>query len=209
MKKLNIALLLITCITFTAFSADDDGWITLFNGKDLSGWVTTGNWLVEDGGVLAIKPRPGEEGWQRYDAYIYTEKKYENFILDLEYKIPPKGNSGIFFRIETMKDPVTKGIEVQISDTYGNEEATGHHDNGGIIKTVGTTKNMSKPAGEWNRAIITCKGQNIKVKLNGEEVIDIQQDESAMKDRPLNGYISLQDHGLDSWFRNIKLKELK
>lgn len=209
MKHLHIALLLITSITFTAFSSENDGWIKLFNGKDLTGWVTKGNWVVEDGGVLAIKPRPGEEGWQRYDAYIYTEKKYENFILDLEYKIPPKGNSGVFFRIATMEDPVNKGIEVQVNDTYGDENATGNHDNGGIIRTVGTTKNMSKPAGEWNRIIITCKGQNIKVNLNGEQVIDIQQDESAMKDRPLNGFIALQDHGLDCWFRNIKLKELK
>lgn len=209
MKTGCLALLMTVCLTIPSFSADEDGWVTLFNGKDLSGWVTTGNWLVEEDGVLAIKPRPGEEGWQRYDAYLYTEKQYTDYILDLEFKIPPQGNSGLFFRIADMKNPVDQGIEVQILDSYGVEKKLGEHDNGGIIKTVAPSKNMSKPAGEWNRIILTCIGQNIKVNLNGEEIINIQQNETPMKDRPLTGYIALQDHGLPLWFRNIKIKELK
>jgi len=209
MKTLNFALLMTCCISFSLFSADEEGWVTLFNGKDLTGWVTTGNWLVEDDGVLAIKPRPGEEGWQRFDAYLYTEKQYGDYILDLEFKIPPKGNSGVFVRIADRKDPVEKGIEVQIMDSYGETKELGNHDNGGIIRTVGPNKNMSKPAGEWNRMIVTCKGHNMKVKLNGEQIIDIELNETPMKDRPLKGYIALQDHGLPLWFRNIKIKELK
>lgn len=196
-------------ISVSVFGEDKDGWVALFNGKDLSGWTTTGNWLVEEDGVLAIKPRPGEEGWQRFDDYIYTEKQYGDYILDLEFKIPPKGNSGVFVRIEDKKEPVETGIEVQILDSYGVEKELGHHDNGGVIRTVGPRKNMSKPAGEWNRMTVTCKGHHMKVNLNGEDIVDIQLDETPMKDRPLQGYIALQDHGLPLWFRNIKIKELK
>jgi hypothetical protein len=84
----------------------------------------------------------------------------------------------------------------------------GHHDCGGIIRTQGPSKNMAKPAGEWNKMVLTCNGQNIQVELNGEKIIDIQQDKGAMKDRPLKGYIALQDHGQEMWFRNIRIKEL-
>ena len=80
-------------------SLQADDWVTLYNGKDLTGWKTTGNWFTEPGGVLAIKPRPGETGWKRYDAYLWAEKQYGDFVLDLEYKIPPKGNSGVFVRV--------------------------------------------------------------------------------------------------------------
>ena len=67
--------------------AAEDGFVPLFDGKTLEGWVTTGNWIVEDGGVVALHPRPGESGWQRYDAYLTTARKYKDFVLDLEFKI--------------------------------------------------------------------------------------------------------------------------
>ena len=192
----------------------DDGFVALYNGKDLDGWKTEGNWVPQDDGTLAIIPREGERGWKRYRSYLYTAKQYENFVFSVEYKHPKGGNSGVHFRIappEDWKDvdPVAKGIECQILDSYGKpDDKMGHHDCGGIIRTQGASKNMSKPAGEWNKMVITCKGQNITVELNGEKIIDIQQDKGAMKDRPLKGYIALQDHGQKMWFRNIKIKEL-
>ena len=70
----------------------------LFNGKNLDGWKTTGNWLIQ-GDSLMIVPREGETGWQRYDAYLWTDRKYKDFVLDLEYSYPPDGNSGVFFRV--------------------------------------------------------------------------------------------------------------
>lgn len=65
----------------------DDGFVSLYNGKDLAGWKTTGNWFAEDEGVLAIEPRPGEKGWKRFDAYLWSQKQYGDFIFDVEYKI--------------------------------------------------------------------------------------------------------------------------
>ena len=190
-------------------SAKDKGWVTLFNGKDLTGWQTTGNWLPQKDGSLLIKPRKGERGWQRYSAYLWSKKKYKDFVLHVEYKYPPKGNSGIHFRVGDLKNPVHTGIEAQVLDSYGKKKV-GHHDHGGIIRTVGASKNMSKKPGEWNTMIITCKGHHLKVQLNGEQIIDIQLDKTPMKDRPLEGYIGLQDHGEPNnlHFRNIKIKEL-
>ena len=216
MKLRHFALLLVVIAAIAGFFlnaltalADEDGMTPLFNGKDLTGWKTTGNWLVEKDGVLAIKPREGETGWQRYSAYLFTEKQYDDFVLDLEFKIPPKGNSGIFFNIGDMADPVKTGIEVQILDSYGVEKELGHHDNGGVIRTRGPSKNASKPAGEWNRMVITCRGDNLKVTLNGEQIHDFDlSKEDGTKDTPKSGHIALQDHGLPLWFRNIKIKEL-
>jgi type 1 glutamine amidotransferase len=183
------------------------GFVSLFNGKDLTGWETKGNWVVEEGGVLAIKPRPGEEGWQRYDAYLWAGGQFADFILDLEFKIPEGGNSGVFVRVKDKENPVNTGIEVQINDTYGKEKV-GAHDCGGVIGTVGPSRNMAKPAGQWNRMIVTCQGNQLQVELNGEQIVDVQLDKTSQRDRPPVGYIGLQDHGLPLWFRNIRMKML-
>jgi hypothetical protein len=206
MKKLFLIILIALAPTLCA---EDKGWVTLYNGKDLTGWQTTGNWLPQKDGSLLIKPRSGERGWQRYSAYLWSKKKYKDFVLHVEYKYPPKGNSGIHFRVGDLKNPVNTGIEAQVLDSYGKKKM-GHHDHGGIIRTVGASKNMSKKAGEWNTMILTCKGYHLKVQLNGEQIVDIHLDKTPMKDRPLEGHIGLQDHGEPNnlHFRNIKIKEL-
>ena len=158
--------------------------------------------------MLAIKPRAGEREWQRYGAYLWTERTYGDYVLDLEFKIPKGGNSGVFVRVKDPKNPVNTGIEVQILDSYGKKGPLGHHDNGGVIRTTGPSKNMPQPAGEWNRMIVTCRGALMQVALNGDQIIDIQLDKTAVRDRPAVGYIGLQDHGLPLWFRNIRLKQL-
>jgi hypothetical protein len=189
-------------------AADAAGFVPLFNGTDLTGWKTTGNWLVEADGSVSLHPREGEKGWQRYDAYIATEKLYGDFVLDLEFKINAKGNSGVFMRVGDMKEPVKTGFEVQILDTYGLEKP-GHHDCGGIVRGTGPSKNMVKPAGEWNRYTITVKGRSVKVVFNGEQVIDTSLDDIKMADRPNVGQIAFQDEALRVWYRNVRIKELK
>ena len=183
------------------------GYVLLYNGKDLSGWQTTGNWLPQKDGSLLIQPRKGEKGWHRYSAYLWSKKKYKDFVLHVEYKYPPKGNSGIHFRVGDLKNPVNTGIEAQVLDSFGKKKV-GPHDHGGIIRTVGASKNMSKKAGEWNTMIVSCKGHRLQVELNGEGIVDIQLDKTPMKNRPLEGYIGLQDHGQPNnlHFRNIKIK---
>ena len=191
-------------------SAAEKDWVKMYNGRDLSGWQTSGNWLPQKDGSLLIQPRPGEKGWQRYGAYLWSKKKYKDFVLHVEYKYPPGGNSGIFFRVGDLGNPVQTGIEAQILDSTKKKGKVGPHDHGGIIRTVGASKNMSKSPGEWNKMIVTCKGHHLHVELNGEKIVDIQLDKTPMKDRPLEGYIGLQDHGEPNnlYFRNIKLMKL-
>lgn len=186
---------------------DSEGFVPLFNGKNLDGWKTTGNWVVEEDGTVTLVPRPGETGWQRFDAYIMTERTYKDFVLDLEFKIEKEGNSGVFFRVADPLEPVAKGIEVQILDTHGLENP-GNHDCGGVIGTAAPSKNMAKPAGEWNRYTITVENNHLTVVLNGEQIIDLKLDESAMKDRPEVGHIGFQDEAKRIWYRNVRIKEL-
>ena len=164
--------------------------------------------VPDDDGTEVIESWDGKEGWKRFDAYLWADKQYGDFVLDLEFKYPPKGNSGVFVRVGDPANPVETGIEVQILDSLGKEEPLTPHDMGGVIKTVGPSKNMAKPAGEWNRMIVTCKGSNLKVKLNGEQIVDVDLAQTDSKDKPLEGYLGLQDHGQVMWFRNIRIKEL-
>ncbi|MDP6988573.1 MAG: DUF1080 domain-containing protein [Planctomycetota bacterium] len=189
---------------------DPSGWRKLYNGKDLSGWETTGNWVVQPDGVVAIHPRPGEEGWERYGAYLWAEGEYTDFILDIEYAYPPGGNSGVMFRVGDRANPVHTGIEAQVLDSSKTERPLGHHDHGGIIGTVGASQNRSRPPGEWNRMIVIARGEHLVVELNGAEIVNLDLADSAMDDRPLTGAIGLQDHGGANRvrFRNLWLKEL-
>jgi hypothetical protein len=188
-----------------------NSFVSLYNGRDLKGWVTSGNWIAEEGDVLLIKPREGEQGWQRYGAYLWSEKKYKDFVLDVEYAYPPGGNSGVYFRVADRDSPVETGIEAQILDSSKKEGPLGHHDHGGIIRTIGATKNMSRPPNQWNRMVVTCIGNHLQVDLNGERITDIELDKGAMKDRPLEGYIGFQDHGQPNniRFRSIRIREIK
>lgn len=184
---------------------------SLYNGKDLAGWKTTGNWVPQEDGSLLIQPRAGEEGWERYDAYLWLEEKYKDFVLDFEYAYPAGGNSGAYFRVSDRSDPIKQGIEVQILDSSEKEGTLSSHDHGGLIGTdVAASANMSRPPGEWNRMVLTCVGSHLQVELNGEKIMDTQLDQTAMKDRSLEGYIGFQDHGQpnDIKFRNIRIRKL-
>ncbi|MCA9060409.1 MAG: DUF1080 domain-containing protein, partial [Planctomycetaceae bacterium] len=184
--------------------------VSLYNGKDLSAWTTTGNWIPQNDGSILIQPREGEKGWQRYDAYLWSKRKYKDFVLDLEYTYPPNGNSGVYFRVADTSDPVEKGIEAQVLDSSQKTDEMTAHDHGGIVRTAAPSANMSRPPGEWNRMVVTCIGSHLQVELNGTEIINIRLDEGPMKDRPLEGFIGLQDHGEPNnlRFRHIRIHEL-
>jgi len=151
---------------------------------------------------------PGETGWKRFDAYIFTERKYRDFVLDLEFKMEPTGNSGVFFCVADPLDPVAKGIELQILDTFGLAKP-GHHDCGGIIRAMAASKNMVKAPGEWNRYTLTLKDRRLTVDFNGERTIVLDLATSPMKDRPVDGHIGFQDEAKHVWYRNVRIKELR
>lgn len=219
MKILFLFVFLIFSLTNTILAKNESSFVNLLNGKDLSGWNTNGNWLVQKDGSLMIDPLPEQKGWKRFDDYIFTEKKFADFILEMEYKYPAKGNSGLFFRVGDTKNPVHTGIEVQILECFGQKDQTmTHHDHGGIIKFRKPKRNMSKKPGEWNHMIVSCEGHHLRVAINGVEVQNVYLDDDAdeglppskLNTRPMRGHIGLQDHGVPHrlFFRNIKILEL-
>jgi hypothetical protein len=199
-------------VAAAAPAAKADGFIDLYNGKDLTGWETTGNWLPQPDGSLLLQQRPGETGYSRFDAYLWTKEKYKDFVLELEYTYPPGGNSGLYFRVPDRKNPVATGIEIQILDCSKKpaDQPLSPHDHGGVLYHQAASMNMSKAPGEWNRMILTAQGPRVQVELNGEKIIDTKIDEGKLRNRPPEGYIGLQDHGEPHSlrFRNIRIKPL-
>jgi len=190
---------------------DAEGFVTVFDGKDMSGIETAGNWTIQDDGSLYLEPREGETDWKRYDCYIWLKEKYGDFTFDFEYKHEEGGNSGLYFRCADKVDPTKSGFEVQIKDSTGlADEKMGHHDLGGVIRTQGASKNMSKPAGEWNRMTVTMRGDHLTVILNGEKIQDFNLREKKDDEKELvaEGWISIQDHGIPFWVRNLRVKRL-
>ncbi len=194
----------------TQHPGSTDGFDVLYDGKDLSKIKTEGNWQIQPDGSLQLTPREGEKDWTRYNCYIWLPGEYADFTVDFEFKYEKGGNSGLYFRCADDIDPTKSGFEVQIKDSYGMETAPGHHDMGGIIKTQGATKNLSKAPGEWNRMTVSMKGDRLVVVLNGECIQDfnLRGKKPADKELPASGKISIQDHGLPFTVRNIMAKRL-
>ena len=199
MIKYTVSILLLMAVSMTVNAQDI---------KKLSDFTTKGNWTQGEDGVIYLEPRKGEKGWKRYDAYLFLKDQYENFECEFEYKHEKGGNSGFYFHIGDQADPVNKGIEVQILDSYGKKKL-GHHDCAGIIKGPGAIKNACKPAGEWNKMIVKVVDKKITVIFNAVTVQDnVDLNKTVLKDRGAKGYIAWQDHGLKFWLRNIKIKAL-
>jgi hypothetical protein len=195
--------------TLRADEKSETGWVDLVAGDLGKHWTTKGNWSLDSDGVISLTPRPGEKGWARWDAYLWSKKTYEDFEIEFEYKVQTKGNSGFYFRVGDVNDPVKKGIEVQIYDSASKKADTKltDHDSGGIIPGIPPTKNAAKPAGEWNKFQITNRADKLTVVLNGETVNEVTLAESKVKDRPKLGNIGFQDHAMPLALRNIRIRE--
>lgn len=203
-----------------------DGWTPLFNGKDLAGWQLSdvrgkaepGAWVVEDGVIT----RKGK-------GYLSSAAQYGDFILDLEFKVGPETNSGIILRFDPAYSAGTKMywwnglLEVQLLDSYGKAEPD-KHDCGALYDMIAPSQNTMHKAGQWNRITITARGSRISAVMNGAKILDVNLDDwteaeknpdgtpnkyhKPMKDVPRRGFILLQDHPGEIWFRNIYLKRL-
>jgi hypothetical protein len=200
-----------------------DGFVTLFNGQDLTGWHSgpDHSWVVQDGVLTVTRAMDGQE---HNSDYLWTDETYGDFVLDLEFKVTAGTNSGIFFRTADSKDPVYTGFEVQICDSYGRNSLSRTGTAGAIYDCLAPTENAIKARGEWNRCRLTCRGGRFEVVLNDGKVIDMNVDEwtkagenpdgtpnkfkRAMKDFARVGYVGLQDHGRPVWYRNIRIQRL-
>lgn len=223
-----MVLLTVLLLARPAWAADNelteqekkDGWLLLFDGRTLDGWMTSSQ-----------KPsrRPVEDACinpHQCGGYMMVHQKtWENFILALDFKMSKGCNSGIFVRTFSLtprpgKDVGFNGLEIAIDDTTG----AGYHDTGAVYDLVKPAKQAMKPIGQWNHIVITCNKNRIAVELNGEKVTQMDLDQFtepnkrpdgsrhkfdiAYKDHPRKGYIGLQDHGQDCWYKNIKLRPL-
>ncbi len=196
------------------------GWLLLFDGK------APDHWMNSDGSVPQNAVEDGALNPHGSGHYMLTAKReFENFTLALDFKIAPRCNSGIFVRTSPLvprpgKDPGYNGIEIAIDDSL----TAGYFDTGAVYDLSKPTRNAMYPPGFWNHLEITCQGPRIEVVLNGENVnvVDLDKFTTAnrrpdgtphkfdvvYKDHPRKGYIGLQDHGGNCWYKNIKLLPL-
>jgi hypothetical protein len=216
-KRLHAVLLALLCLAAAPLPAAEEGdAISLFNGKDLSGWTyhlsdpevkMEDVWSVSDG-VIVCQGKPS--------GYIKTKEDFENYRLSLQWRWKPGGqggNSGVL--VHTTEPGAIgvwpKSIEVQLA-----------HENAGDFWVIGTdldvpneeerkkgrrhlnlTDGAEKPVGQWNTMEITCRGDEIIVKVNGELV------NHATNATQTKGAISLQSEGTEVHFREIQLTPLK
>jgi len=189
------------------------GWTSLLGPEthDLTThWTTTGNWSLKNG-IASLTPRAGEKGWQRYPAYLWSKKSYADFEIEFDYKLEKRGNSGFYFRVGDVNDPVSKGIEVQIYDTDPKKprEKLSDHDAGGVIPGLKPHRNAAKKAGEWNTMVVRHFDNKFVVRLNGVTVnAHDMVGGGQLSQRPEVGRLGFQDHGLPMSIRNVRIREL-
>jgi hypothetical protein len=191
--------------------ADDEGFVSLFDGKSLTGWTTVGgkadNWAVEDG-LLVTRGDGG--GW------LSTDGIYGNFTLRLEYKLQEGGNSGVFIRSPRSGDPAYTGMEIQVLDNEADryKSLQPYQYCGSVYGVIPADRGHTKPAGEWNSMEITANKLQMTIKINGHTVVDdnLRKHADAVEKHPgmkrMDGYIGLQSHSEPVLFRNIQIKTL-
>tara|TARA_B100000678_G_C18205434_1_gene501178 strand:+ start:1171 stop:2016 length:846 start_codon:yes stop_codon:yes gene_type:complete len=214
----------------------EEGWRLLFDGKSTDGWrgylkdsFPEKGWIIEDGALKVQGAGTGEAG---NGGDIIFDEEFKDFELSLEWKISEGGNSGIFYLAEEIEgEPIfTSAPEMQILDNDRHPDAKlgkdGNRQAGSLYDLIPARPQNAKPVGEWNKVSVLVYRGTVVHTQNGENVVEyhLWTDEwkemikdSKFKDWKsfLNaggddkkGYIGLQDHGDDVWFRNIKIKEL-
>jgi len=199
---------------------DSRNWRSLFNLNLDNAVFTKGVWYINGRAELTADK----------DEAIWTDKEYENFVVDLEYMCDPAANSGVLIYCSDMANWIPNTVEVQILDDNNPHwsKESGYAKNGGLYGHLAPKVNNVRPAGEWNRMTVTAQGQRVKVAVNGEVTVDtdLSQWTSAKKnpdgtdippwlsrawgELPTKGRIGLQGkHGSAAiYFRNVRIKEL-
>ena len=210
-----------------------EGYVLMFDGKTAEGWrgynlpaFPEKGWVVEEGTLHVIGSSKGEAGG---GGDLLYDKKFRNFELSLEWKVSEGGNSGIFYLAQEIPGlEVWKSApEMQILDNEKHPDAKlgvdGNRAAGSLYDLIPGDMKAVKPAGEWNHVkILVYKGTVVHY-VNGKQVLEYHlwtedwkkmvlnskfKDYDAFLNTAEEGYIVLQDHGDDVWFRNIKIKEL-
>ncbi len=219
MKPLSLFLALLVALSVTSTAAEP-AFVSMFNGKDLSGWVpcniAADTFTVEDG-LLVTSGTP--------TGTLRTDKMYENFIMEFEWRhMQPGGNSGLFVWADgfpAIGSPYSRGIEVQVLDLAfnakgKNEWYSTHGDifavNGAKLTVDGRispngqrsfpSEERTKPSPQWNHYRVTGNDGNLSLSVNGKEVT------IAKNANPRKGYLMLESEGAECHFRNLRIAEL-
>lgn len=187
-----------------------ENWKT-YNADSLSS-----NWKNEDS-MLVLTPGGGD---------IITKNEYKNFELEMDWKVSEGGNSGLFFNVveaDTLGAVYHSGPEYQLLDDERHPDAKiRKHRSGDNYDVQQSTVETVKPAGEWNHTRLIVNEGHVEHYLNGEKVVEYDLWTPAWEDsvakskfvkfpaygKAKSGYIALQDHGDQIWFKNIRIKEL-
>lgn len=220
--KIIFGLVLVFGLSLIAVYSAEDGWIELFDGKTLKGWIQRGGkakYTVVDGAIV------GETVTNTPNSFLCTEQEYGDFILELEFKVDPKLNSGVQIRSQCFDKPTVvqwqgKEIKIPANRVHGYQveiDPSSRGWTGGIydearrgwlfdLKNKPEAQKAFKQ-NEWNKLRIEAKGDSIKTWVNGVEAADLKDSMTP------KGFIALQVHsakegGLKVQFRNIRLKKL-
>lgn len=195
----------------TLASRNAEGFVSLFNGKDLAGWAgAVDNYEVVEG---AIRCKAGKGG------VLHTKDEYADFVVRLEFKLPPGGNNGLAIRYPGQGDGAYSGMcELQVLDSehakYAKLDARQYH--GSAYGMVPAARGYLRPAGVWNFQEVTVKGSTVKVELNGTVILDADLSKVTEfmansphpgKDRTA-GFFGFAGHSDPVEFRNIQIKVL-
>lgn len=214
MKKVVCGLMALATLSGGVFAAEqgNEGFVSLFNGKDLTGWVGSVEGYGAENGILVCKG----------GGNLYAEKEYDNFVLRFEFKLPENANNGLGIRCEKGKDAAYYGMELQILDDLGSSYTTlqPYQYHGSIYGVVAAKRGKKgtflKKVGEWNFQEVRAIGDHITVLLNGEVIVDAYLDDitetADKKSHPglhnKKGYIGWLGHGSKVEWRNIRIKEV-
>jgi len=192
---------------------DEEGFVSLFNGEDLTGWTgDTKGYRVEDGKIVLDPKRGG--------GNLYTVGEYGDFDLRFEFRLTRGANNGLAIRAPLSGNPAYEAMELQILDNtapkYKNLKPYQFH--GSIYGVVPAKRGYLKPIGEWNFEEVIARGPHIKVILNGTTIVDADIDKAGMpktmdgRDHPGlkrdSGHIGFCGHGDYIEFRDIRIKAL-
>lgn len=187
---------------------------SLFNGRDLTGWEganadAAACWKVEDGVLLCT----GKRG-----PWLRSKSEYGDFNFRIDYKLKPGGNSGVYVRVphggahrgKELSGGKPSGIEVQMLDDAAPRyrDLKPYQFSGSLYAIAAADPRVSRPAGHWNSLEIDCRGARYRIVHNGHTVVDADPKQFAeLNERLLRGYLGLQNHSEEVWFRNIRIAE--
>ncbi|MDO8542298.1 MAG: DUF1080 domain-containing protein [Opitutaceae bacterium] len=187
-----------------AAKAPDTGWVSLFNGKDLTGWVNVGTekWEVVDGAIYG-------KGQTDSYGYLRTEKRYIDFHLSLRFKCEADGNSGVFFHVEFEGETpkVTQGLQVEIDRVLGHHTGGIYGDGRKWVVWPAAENELVVRPNDWNEMLIKIEANRYIVRLNGITVVDFTDPTPLSFD----GYVALQLHSGgkgEMRFKDIFIRDL-